>query len=139
MPTSYAEVLTLLEGSRTQLRDASRLLSDADPVDWLKQLRFAELRAADAACEEFALHQRWPEVGLESVAAQLHLRLTAAITLCRILSHKPLPEGADLRQLLRLMLLDYWHGKMEKLGCLPSGAPPPAEEPRNVLPLASNG
>ena len=51
-------------------------------VRWTRGLPFADVRAADAAAERFADTRQWPAMSNE-VLAQMHLRLDAAIDLCR--------------------------------------------------------
>ena len=115
MPNDYRSVLAVLENSKRELKEVAHPRRSQETLVWLRQLRFAEIKAADAACEEFAATESWPPMQVDSVVAQVHLRLANAISLCRTLLHATPPDGKSRREMLRLMLLDYWHGKVSRL------------------------
>ena len=101
-----------LEASRAQLRPVCFPERDSEMAVWLQQRREPEHCAADAACEEFALKESWPPIRNDDVMAQVHLRVLGAAHLCRSLVQKPLPRGLSRRQVLRALLLDYWHSRV---------------------------
>jgi hypothetical protein len=115
MSTSYRAVLVLLEESRRGLRAVSVPRRADETLAWLRQLRLTEIKAADAACEAFAANGEWPPIRTDVVVAQVQLRLTSAISLCRSHDGQPLAASLTQRELLRRLLLDYWHGKVARL------------------------
>jgi hypothetical protein len=122
----YHQWIRILEDSRRQLRVVDMPTSTPLPFGWLRQRQELEHRAADAACEEFALTRAWPPVRTDAIVAQLHLRLDSAVSLCRTLGPQPVPSGLTGRQLLRSLLLDYWHGRLERLTSTPSATTAPS-------------
>ena len=139
MPTNYREVLSLLETSRAQLRPVAMPAQTEDPSVWLGRQHFAETRAADAACEAFALHGDWPMIRLDSIVAQVRLRVESAISLCQGMLHQAPPAHLDQRQLLRLLLLDYWHAKVARVLAGPGTGPAPAPSAVHPAPARQAG
>ncbi len=134
MPTNYREVLRLLEISRTQLRPVSMPPQTEDVAVWLRRRHFAEIKAADAACEAFALHAEWPAIRLDSIVAHVRLRLESAIGLCQGMLHQSPPAHLDQRQLLRLLLLDYWHARVARFLAGLAARPAPVPAPVHPAP-----
>jgi hypothetical protein len=112
---TYLNWLNLLQVSRAQLRGVELPVGPAAVRDWMRSRSEVELRAADAACEEFALNRVWPPIRTDSVVALVLLRVMAALDLCRAMGHQPVPAGVTERELLRSLLLDYGRERLKRL------------------------
>jgi hypothetical protein len=112
---TYFQALMILEASRKQLRKVPLPPNPEGFRRWVRLIGDIETRAADAACEEFALQRRWPAIRLDAVMAQVWMRIDAAVQVCRVCVHEPPVSGLDEREFFRRLLLDYWHGRVQKI------------------------
>lgn len=105
---SYLELLKLLTRARDFLPECAAPVLPAEIGGWVTQRPFAEVCAADAACAGYAANGRWPMLA-NDVAAELHLRIEAAMELCAAMGRKRMEMS--LSEAFELMLVDYWKGK----------------------------
>ena len=109
METPYEQMLAILEAARDALPQAQAPVMPSEITQWTRQLPFSDIRRANVACERFADTRQWP-VMTNEVLAQMHLRVEAAIDLCRgmlRLQKPPMPFPPD--EALRSLLVHYWH------------------------------
>ena len=111
MDTSYDQMLAMLQAAFDALPQAMASVLPSEIVRWTRGLPFADVRAADAAAERFADTRQWPAMS-NDVLAQMHLRLEAAIDLCRgMLQLQKPPMPFPPNEALRSLLVHYWHSR----------------------------
>jgi hypothetical protein len=111
---SYFNLLVTLGDSARQLPEVALPMSEEEVLSWVASRSEVEHLAADAACEEYAASETWPEVKDDAVCRQVHLRLRAALEICRFMAQHSFPKGMTRRQALRALLLDYWRARLAR-------------------------
>ncbi len=109
MNPTYKNLALKLETAIRELPHAPAPVLRTQIAKWVEARPFSEIRAADAACRRFATSNEWPMME-DAVLAQVHLRLEAALDLCRGMSRESAqPIQADEQATLEMMLVGYWH------------------------------
>jgi hypothetical protein len=111
METHYQHMLDALEAARVALPEAMAPVLPSEIVRWTRELPFHEIRSADAVADRFSETRVWPEMS-NNVLAQMHLRVEAAIDLCRgMLKLEKPPMPFPENEACRSLLVHYWHSK----------------------------
>jgi hypothetical protein len=111
---SYFNLLVTLGESARHLPEVEVPSLEREVLAWVVSRSEVEHLAADAACEEYAANEVWPGVNDEAVCRHIHLRLRAALEICRFMAQHTFPKGTTRRQALRALLLDYWRARLAR-------------------------